>query len=66
MLFMIRGDHVTAHATTPAKTPKSALLIASAKELEATDLPAARLVAIWNTHVPSENFIRRGLRPRIG
>jgi len=49
MLFMIRGDHVTAHATTPAKTPKSVLLIASAKELEATDLSAARLVAIWNT-----------------
>ena len=48
MLFMIRGDNVTAHATAPAKPPKNALLIGSAKALEASDLPAARLVAIWN------------------
>ena len=48
MLFMIRGDNVTAHATAPAKTPKNALLIGSAKELEASDLAASRLVAIWN------------------
>jgi hypothetical protein len=48
MLFMIRGDKITTHAAAPAKTPKNALLIGSAKELEASDLPAARLVAIWN------------------
>ena len=48
MLFMIRGDNVTARATASTKIPKNALLIGSAKELRASDLPASRLVAIWN------------------
>ena len=47
-LFMIAGGKVMVHDTAPAKPPKHALLIGSAKELEASKLPASRLLAIWN------------------
>jgi hypothetical protein len=47
-LYMIRGETVTAHAAAPAKPPKGSLTIRSEGEIASSDLPASRLVAIWN------------------
>ena len=47
-IYMIRGETVTAHAAAPAKPPKGSLTIRSAGEIASSDLPASRLVAIWN------------------
>ena len=47
-LYIIRNDKVTAYTAAPAKMRKSALIISSAEEIETSDLPATRLVALWN------------------
>src|SRR5712671_2945644 len=47
-IYMIRGETVTAHAAAPAKPPKGSLTIRSADDIASSDLPASRLVAIWN------------------
>src|SRR6267154_36112 len=47
-IYMIRGETVTAHAAAPAKPPKGSLTIRSAGDIASSDLPASRLVAIWN------------------
>jgi hypothetical protein len=47
-IYVIRGGAVSAHAVAPAKQPKGRVVICSSAEIEASDLTAARLVAIWN------------------
>jgi hypothetical protein len=47
-LYIIRGDTVTAYAAAPAKAPKDALNIRSAREIETSDLSAGDLCALWN------------------
>jgi len=47
-LYVITGDKVTAFATEPADLPEGSLVVRSAADLAKADLPAARLVALWN------------------
>ena len=47
-LYIIRRGKVTAERSAPAHTPKDALIVRSAAEIETSDLTAARLVALWN------------------
>jgi hypothetical protein len=47
-IYLINGETVTAHAAAPAKPAKGSLTIRSAGDIAASDLPASRLVAIWN------------------
>ena len=47
-LYIIRRGKVTAQRSAPARTPKHALIVRSAAEIETSDLTAARLVALWN------------------
>ena len=46
--YIIRGEQVKALAATPAKAPKGSLMIRSADEIATSDVPASRLVALWN------------------
>src|SRR5260370_2561017 len=47
-IYMIRGGTVPAPAAAPANPPKGSLTIRSAGDIASSDLPASRLVAIWN------------------
>ena len=47
-LYMIRGDTVTAYASPPARGSEDELRVRSAKEIEASRLTNAQMVAIWN------------------
>src|SRR5260370_20139628 len=47
-IYMFGGERVTAPAAPPAKPPKGSLTIRSAGDIASSDLPASRLVAIWN------------------
>lgn len=46
--YIIRGDSVAAVVSPPAKPPEGALIVSSAADIVASDLPAAKLVALWN------------------
>jgi hypothetical protein len=46
--YIISGDRIAAVASPPVKPAKDALIIGSAAEIAASDLPAAKLVALWN------------------
>jgi hypothetical protein len=46
--YIIRGDSVAAVASLPAKLPKDALIVGSAGDIIKCDLPAAKLVVLWN------------------
>jgi hypothetical protein len=46
--YIIRGDSVTALASRRVKSPRDTLVVSSADDIAASDLPAARLVTIWN------------------
>jgi Protein of unknown function (DUF3489) len=46
--YIIRGDSVVAVASPPARAPKNALIVGSADDIITSDLPAAKLVALWN------------------
>ncbi len=47
-IYVVNGDKVAARAAAPAKVSKGSLIISSADDIEASDLPASRLVSIWN------------------
>jgi len=47
-LYVIIGESVATHETEPAALPEGSLVVRSAADLAKADLPAARLVALWN------------------
>ena len=48
MLYVIRGDSVTAHAASLATISDGELVVQSIQDLEASGLSKAKLTAIWN------------------
>jgi hypothetical protein len=48
MLYVIRGDSVTAHASPPAIISEGELVVQSIEDIEASGLSKAELTAIWN------------------
>ena len=48
MLYVIRGDSVSAHAASPATIPEGELVVQSIEDIEASGLSKAELTAIWN------------------
>jgi hypothetical protein len=57
-LYVIHGDEVAAFASAPPRAAEDELRVRSAKELEASGLSNARLVAIWNA-LPGTDRISR-------
>ncbi len=57
-LYVIHGDRVAAFASAPPRAAEDELRIRSAKELEASGLSNAQLVAIWNA-LPGTDRISR-------
>jgi hypothetical protein len=57
-LYVIHGDRVAALASAPPRAAEDELRVRSAKELEASGLSNAQLVAIWNT-LPGTDRISR-------
>jgi hypothetical protein len=47
-VYLITGDQVAACQSPPAEVPAGSLLVRSVEDLAKSDLPSARLVAIWN------------------
>lgn len=47
-VYVITGDKVAACQSPPAEIPEGSLLVCAAEDLEKSDLPNQRLVAIWN------------------
>jgi len=47
-LYVITGETVAAHRTEPTALPEGSVVVPSAADLEKSDLPTARLAAIWN------------------
>jgi len=47
-LYVIIGETVAAHESEPADLPEGSLVVRSAVDLAQANLPAARLVALWN------------------
>src|SRR5258708_19737669 len=48
MLYVIRGDSVTAHASPPAIISEDELVVQSIEDIDASGLSKAKLTAIWN------------------
>src|SRR5258708_39159818 len=48
MLYVIRGDSVTAHASPPAIIAEGELVVQSIADIEASGLSKAELTTIWN------------------
>src|ERR1700732_4512984 len=48
MLYVIRGDSVTAHASPPAIISEGERVVQSIADIEASGLSKAKLTAIWN------------------
>ena len=48
MLYVIRGDSVTAHASPPAIISEGELVVQSIEDIDASGLSKAKLTAIWN------------------
>lgn len=57
-VYIITGDQVAARNSAPAELAESSLLVRSLEDLEKSDLPNARLVAIWNA-VPGATKIAK-------
>ena len=47
-VYIITGDKVAACKSAPAELPQGRLLVRTADDVEKSDLPNQRLVAIWN------------------
>lgn len=47
-VYLITGDKVAACQSPPAEIPAGSVLVRSVEDLAKSDLPSARLVAIWN------------------
>jgi hypothetical protein len=48
MLYVIRGDSVTAHASPPAIISEGERVVQSIADIEASGLSKAELTTIWN------------------
>jgi hypothetical protein len=56
--YVITGETVAAHETEPAALPEGSLVVRSAADLEKSDLPAVRLVAIWNALPGAKRIVK--------